>query len=403
MTKRDRLQVEAADTYIKGTPRGILEIGTGIGKSVITTLVIKSLRPKSILILVNSTNLRDEEWPKTFKKFGISEDYWENTDVMCYQAAYNQSNLVYDLVIADEVDFSFTKEYHKVFVNPTNIFGRVLGLTAFVPLEKYTLMVKCFGINPIKVRYSTQQAQEDNILNKSNFVFVRYFLSKHPKSYEVKDRKGRTLFYTSENERYNYLQDKHDKAYEEIFMYNKPYSTLKWIVADRKSLLYNLKSSALVARNLVWKLLKEDEKNKVLVFSQYTAQADRICKYTYHSKNKGTKKNPSKVLDMFNEGDIRAFGVCGAINRGTNLIGLNNIIKESYDGSPVNFQQQHGRGVRLGPDEMMTFYILVPCYVDRKGIPRYTQAGTWVKEMIQWFNVKGKTKSIMVTYDDTKL
>ena len=54
--------------------------------------------------------------------------------------------------------------------------------------------------------------------------------------------------------------------------------------------------------------------------------------------------------------------VCKKLNRGVNLQGVNYLIKESFDGSETDFQQQHGRLMRLKPDEVAKIIVLVPYY-----------------------------------------
>ena len=104
-----------------------------------------------------------------------------------------------------------------------------------------------------------------------------------------------------------------------------------------------------------------------------------------------------------NKGEIRVVGVCEALNRGENLVGVNNIIKETYVGSEVDFQQQHGRGVRLKPDQVLNFYILVPMYksvtkIIKDGRTRYsieiapTQAQNWADKMSQSFDLSSTSE-----------
>jgi superfamily II DNA or RNA helicase len=150
--------------------------------------------------------------------------------------------------------------------------------------------------------------------------------------------------------------------------------------------------------------LKKD-KSKVLVFSKLTKQIDQICEHTYHSKNKTGNQNIARL----NMGEIRVLGVCDALNRGANLIGVDHIIEESYHSSETDFQQRHGRGVRLPINETLHFIILIPWTEVREeettnGVKRLvwkkkpTQAAKWVENMSQRFDL-GEVVTIDMKYD----
>jgi superfamily II DNA or RNA helicase len=395
---RDEIQQKALRLYLEsGLLWAVIELGTGVGKSKIAVDLIKELRPGSVLILVNSERLRDVDWPETLKKFGLDEEQKEKVDIMCYQSAYTRSDLAYELVIADELDYALTEKYSQTFTANEKGLERVLGLTATLSEEKRERCAEVFGQDCLLYSYSTQQAQQERILNDSRFVFARFFLSQHPQSCSV--GKGERIFYFSENERYLFLEQRYQDALRDYEInrisgtesqIKRSYKAYRYHRDQRAAFLHTLKSSAYVARQLTRKLLSEDTTNKVLVFSKRTKQIDAICKYTFHSKN---KKN-SKVVEKLDRGDIRALGVCGALNRGANLSGVNNIILESYDGSSTVFQQRHGRGTRLQVGDTLRMYFLIPCYVDREGREKYTQASEWVLRMTEDFNLQGRTESL---------
>jgi superfamily II DNA or RNA helicase len=134
----------------------------------------------------------------------------------------------------------------------------------------------------------------------------------------------------------------------------------KFFSSKRKTLLHTLESSRKVAQAVSLKIRADHPASKILVFSALTSQIDKICKYTYHSKNK--KNNPN--IKMFNDGEFHILGAVDAINRGLNMVGVDYLIKESYIGSETKFQQQHGRGTRLDISSVMKFIILLPYYED---------------------------------------
>jgi superfamily II DNA or RNA helicase len=87
--------------------------------------------------------------------------------------------------------------------------------------------------------------------------------------------------------------------------------------------------------------------------------------------------------------------VCKKLNRGANLIGVNVIIKESFDGSETDFQQTHGRLMRLKPEQTGYYIILVPYFEDLvrtengafRRVLMPTQVSKWASKMSASFDM----------------
>jgi superfamily II DNA or RNA helicase len=103
--------------------------------------------------------------------------------------------------------------------------------------------------------------------------------------------------------------------------------------------------------------LEADKKRRMLIFCNSTEQADRVCTYSYHTKNA-----QEGYLDKFNNGDIHKIAVCGKIDRGVNLNSVNTAILEYVTRSETKAVQKLGRGKRLNVDELLDVYILIPYY-----------------------------------------
>lgn len=404
MSKRElqeEIQQTAKELFLNSlNRRGILLMGTGTGKSRTGVLIAKALKPKSILLLTDSTRGRDVEWQREFEKFK-AKGLWAKVEAHCYQSAYKFSGRHWDLCLADELDYGLTPEYSKVFAN--NTFGALCGLTATLEADKLEMARPYFGREPVLFSYSTQKAQDSGILNKTKFVLVRYRLSEHPKSYKKQLKDGRS-FWTSENEAYLYLERQVQEVKDQIaggdpsqirsLMLRK-----KMLTGRRMEFLYGLASSRLIAGRIRDKCLSRPG-NKVLVFCKRTEQADLICgsDKTYHSKN----KKQSFAIDALNQGLHLEMGVVDAMNRGINLLGVTRILLEAYNSSTTEFQQKHGRGMRLSQDETMYIYILVPYY--RLGDRHYhTQSGQWAAEMVQGFKMEDLQRVTMEYGDDELL
>lgn len=432
---RDKKQREVADLWLDSDRRNSLILGTGFGKSRVAMLIVQSLfnaknltKDSKILILVDSEKLRDDNWQEDFEKWDLMW-VWELVHAECYQTVYKWKDTEWDFVIADEIDFSLTNEYMKFYIN--NNVKMLLGLTGYVAPDKTELLK---SVAPPLITYSTQQAQADGVLNTTQVVFISFDLSHNKDDFEITYMQGRKKksFSQSENDAYNYAQDKCDEVLRQIdeiksdFEYlagdvvkitalNRLKGRLKGLQSKRKELLYNGIASRQVAKDLIELLLK-NPKNKIVTFSMLTDQCDKINEYTFHGKNKKVSKHFIKRLST---GNIRSLGVCKAINRGVNISGLNSLINESYDGSTTQFTQRHGRGTRLSTEEVMNLYIFLPYYHKKVDSPENpngmtyvrtpTQAVTWARNMLAGFKVidpivvhKGVGKDDW-TRDDTQL
>lgn len=410
---RDEKQKEVSQLWIESDRKNTLILGTGFGKSKLTMMILDELfkegkltKNSRILILADSEKLRDDNWREDFDKWGFSW-MWDVIQSECYQTAYKWKDTKWDLVIADEIDFGLTDSYSLVFLN--NEIEMILGLTGYVDPTKEELLEQ---IAPPIIEYSTQDAQSDGILNSTQIVFIEYDLSRNPKDITVnykKDGKDKS-FTQSENDAYEYIENKCNILWGKIDKLQNDSDVvfgldaiklselrnLKWqfnkATADRKKLLLTGIASREVAKKVIAKVL-ENPTNKVLCFSMWTDQADSINEFTYHGKNK--KGNTS--LEDLNSGIIRSVGVCKGVNRGVNLVGVNNLLMESYEGSKTAFNQRHGRGMRLGPGQKMYLYIMLPYYhkkiqsPENKGqkveVRRPTQMVKWAESMLEGFTV----------------
>jgi superfamily II DNA or RNA helicase len=94
---------------------------------------------------------------------------------------------------------------------------------------------------------------------------------------------------------------------------------------------------------------------KCIVFANTTDQADRLCEYSYHSKNKQSEDN----LADFKAGKINQLSCVLQLNEGVNVPNLKvGIIMHAYSNERKS-SQRIGRLLRLNPDEKATIHILM--------------------------------------------
>lgn len=409
MNDRDRKQAEVVQLYKdKNLLRCTMVLSTGFGKSKVAIDIIKWLKPTDIVILVNADLLRDESWEKEFVKFGLETVYNNRVTMMNYQSAYKLDPAEWDLsnslVIADEVDFAGgTAEYSKFFDNFPH--ARILGLTGFISEDK----LSWFNTNlPIITEYEATEAQEDGVLNKIKYTFVKYDLSRNPKDLTVKYKQNgvEKSFTQSQNNAYDYNEKKYQKILEgrrEIdkhYMlgqltrgdYHKQIKDLKYkenlIIKTRSDILLSNVSGGIISRNLIDYLLNEAESNKIIVFSKRTKQSTDICgeDYVYHGGI--DKSRATRNFHSFHAGCKRLMGVCDKVNRGANINDLNIAIFESFDGSDTKATQRLGRLMRLDPDDTARVFILLPYYMrEEPDKTTYTVQPTrqveWARSMVR--------------------
>jgi superfamily II DNA or RNA helicase len=121
------------------------------------------------------------------------------------------------------------------------------------------------------------------------------------------------------------------------------------------------------------KKLMESINTKCIVFANTQDQADRLCRFSYHSGNKNSEEN----LISFKEGKITKLSCVLQLNEGINIPELRQgIIMHAY-GNERKASQRIGRLLRLNPQDKAIVHIL--CYkgtVDEK----------WVKDALEGFD-----------------
>lgn len=381
--------------------RGLAILATGTGKTRIALLIAERLNPIKILYLTESTTNRDKSAPAEFKKWGM-EHLLARTQFMTYQLAYKLSKLKTDLtgtfVIADEVDFAFTKEYGKFFKYYTNL--EIFAITGFITEEKYRAYK---DILPILINIPAKKMQANKILNKTKFIFVQYLLDEIkniPITYK-KDGKEKT-FYTSEMEQYKYFQLNIDRTISKMMKAItekntaevKKLENLVFVIIPRQraAFLWTLKSSVTLTRELIVEILL-NKNNKVITFSERTAQAEAISDNFFHGSM--DKTLGETTFAAFQKGTIRELATCSKVNRGVNIEGLNYAILESYTTDLTSLHQRNGRLMRLSVDKEGIIYILLPYYLENN-LARPTKAVMWARSLLKGMKANDANKELPI-------
>lgn len=394
---REVIQQKAKQAYLASNKQASLILPTGSGKSKVAIDLIKELQPTTILLLSNSQDLRDSNWKQEFDKWW--EGSWSTIQSECYQTAYKEgwrTGRKYDLIVYDEADFALTEEYQTVFSIPSTY---KLAMTGFITQEKEELLSMYL---PIVFRANVEQLQKNEILNKSEFILIEYPISAE-KNIEKRLKTG-GKFFVSENDEYKYwdkqfqqamiVKTQVEKKYRNLgqtFEDKKDHQAAHWkfisTAAKRKKLLHTLQSTIQVTKNLI-NHIHSKPGNKILIFNTLTDVADHLPN-PFHGKSL-----EDKGIEKLNSGEINTLSSVKKITRGINLVGVNYLIRATFDGSETDFSQSNGRLMRLQVNQVAKYIILLPMYFDlvkmQGGSFKYelieTQAFKWKDKMMQSLN-----------------
>ena len=404
---KDKLQNEALRAFVAAGSRGTLCLETGTGKSRAATLFTRNQDDVTrVLITSPRTNLK-KNWYDELVKWGFEpwrDGIWTidfdgerpsrtlHIDIENIQTAYKWMGRKYDLIILDEVHTIMTPEYCKLLENNESKY--VLGLTATHDItdendKKYYYDKYC----PIVYEY--YNSAEDGLINKTRFFIVNHDLSDNDrivvkirgKQYE----RGELEYYVYLTERMKHgqnlmlAQGSQDWFRDAAAWFWKGQGTTQQkgaaavymnAIKARKNFLLNLPSTGRIAKRISGGIRAEFPKAKVLVFSELTAQADKISKHTVHSKN--SNKVNALLIEDFNNGRVRELGSCNSLTLGLNLVGATHAVMESYIGSATKSKQKKGRLDRLAADEHADMWMI--------RVPG-TQSDKWFKKMTNKFDL----------------
>lgn len=372
--ERRKIQLEAVEALEKHDFNGIVILPTGTGKSWVMIECLKRLAKRyggldNIWYLCNSTDLRDTGFRKELEDWDAL-DFDPYITKMCYQSAYKVADQEIPLLLADEFDYSLTPEYSKVYFN--NGFKHKIIVSATIDDKKLNLAEE---IAPIVYRKELQEVEERKVLNSSNYYFVNFLMSESENDEYLKIQEEfveQMRNFDAANIDVKFANEGDDKR-KAAWKLEKVRKSLEFLKIKRKHFLNNLDSSRDACRKLMKEIYIDDRDCRIVVFCELNRQADAVCKYTYHSDS--AEKD---YLNAFINKDIQALAVCGKINRGINIPGVNHIILESCNQSKTQLTQRLGRGKRLGVDEILNVYFLVPYYRNRRNQLKPSKVHDWI-------------------------
>ena len=359
--KRDEIQEEALRAT-EGRRRCSVVLGTGVGKTLVGLLHIErnTNAMQNVLVVAPKKSIF-QSWSDDAVKFG-KQDILERITFSTYIGLPKRNPDEYDYVYLDECHSLL--DSHRTFLDVYK--GGILGLTGTPPKHRNSekgIMVAQYC--PVVHTFKADDAIENGIINDYQIIVHELELDKC-KNYQV-NMKTKS-FITSEYDNYRYWGNRLD-------MGQGPAQMLRVM---RMKAMMEYKSKEKYTKKLM-----ESIDSKCIVFANTQEQADKLCRFSYHSGNKDSEDN----LLLFKEGKIDKLSCVLQLNEGINIPNLRQgIIMHAY-GNERKAAQRIGRLLRLNPDEKAIVHIL--CYkgtVDEK----------WVKEALEGFD---QEKIVWRNYD----
>lgn len=354
--KQEEIQSEALSTCIEHHRTG-LALSVGVGKTRVGLKHMLHMLEETTglfveFLVIASKKSIFESWKNEMKKIG-HEELINHIVFSTYRSINKQDPTRFTAVYLDECHNLLTS--HLPFLSEYK--GVIIGLTGTPPRYKNSekgrlLQVYC----PIRYSYITDDAVTDNVLNDYVVIIHPISLSTE-KIHKVENKKTGGVFYTSEVDNYNYWNQRIANAH-----FGKPQMMAR--VMRMKSMM-DYRSKEEYTKNLL-KMIDD----KCIIFANTTDQADRLCKYSYHSKNPDSIDN----LKLFENGDIEELSCVLQLSEGINVPNLKSAIILHAYGNEKKLMQRLGRLMRLDPGEKATLHVLM--YED-------TQDEEWVKKATQ--------------------
>ena len=334
---RDLIQNKILDNLLYPT-HGLLKLAPRVGKTKLGIEILKKEKPKKVLWVTPNTKLRDEDIPREFKEWKALS-YLKKTDIICY-ASLSSHTGNYDKIILDEYQ-GLSPNNCTPLLNGKIKYKTILGLSGTHPKHKE----KQDLYDELKLEtlseMSIDEAVENNLIAPYKIKIIELELDNKDK-YITGGSKDKPFMQT-ERSRYDY----YTRLINMKLFSGQPVP--KFFYLNRMRFLYNLKSKQDFAKKLIPKL-----EGRTLIFTGSIAQAEDLCKYTYHSKTDDTH------LQKFMKGKINTLACVNAGGVGYTYRDVDNfLITQVNSNGKGDSTQKIARSLVLQEGYEANIYILV--------------------------------------------
>ncbi len=393
LESKNKIQESAIETWIQNDYKGTIVVGTGVGKTRIGLMAIKTAYEEHLripesevcfkaLIIVPTTNLRDNEWVNEINKW--FPELKKLITIECIQTAYKWGtkmsdytyNYGYNIIVLDEIHTTISPEYRNIYNNIS--YDKILGLTATIPhIEEYAnfLNKTC----PVIYTLNTLEAADLEIVSKFKIYNIEVgFNRKEASKYKTYSKMftNSMIALSSKGNAFEvaqaHMKDKSSPLQKIAQQFWTGMSLRRWVCYKAES---KLQACLDIIHNV--------PRNKWIIFCASTDIADTladmlreqgIMAISYHSKIKA--KDRVKILENVKSSLCKVIVSAQALNTGYNLPDIDGAICLSSTGTELTFIQTRGRIIRLNDSGKEKVAIFINLYV------RNTQEFTWVKNRV---------------------
>jgi superfamily II DNA or RNA helicase len=356
MKTKTQLQDEALEAIADNSYVGV-QIGTGGGKTLLGLKhMIKQYTTTSSFLVVAPRESIFAEWKNEAVNHNC-EFLLAHITFSTYISLHKQ-DLRHDWVYLDECH-SLKYKHATWLESYQNSNGKLLGLTGTYPINKSSEKFKMCDMYCRKIfAYTVDEGVDEGMLNDYK-IFVHLLQLDSKINVIKKSRSGKT-WKTSELKDYHGLTKALDNA--------PSMKAKQQLAIIRMKALQSYPSKTAYTKHILKHI-----PYKVIVFANTQEQADQLCKYSYHSKNKSSEKN----LELFKSDLIKELACVDQLSEGKTIPNLKSgIIMHSYS-NERKAAQKIGRFLRLNPNDKAIIHIL--CYENSIDL-------IWVKNALKTFN-----------------
>jgi len=354
---RSKRQREFAHEYVNSDRYSILHIAPRVGKSRIGVFIFEALHVQNILIAYPDEKIK-KSWQDEFIECGYER---KNVIFTTFLSLKKHVTEKYDMIVIDELhllseaQIGACQELFKF-----NDYKNILGLSGTLSKETKNLLLQSLQL-PVLVNYSIERAVEEGIVVDYEISVITVPLDRKMKTYKGKTEKQKF-------DNISWVIDKFQAEGKETF----------FLRLQRMRIIQN----SIAKKNKTISLLKEYEKERVLVFTGLTKIADSLGIASYHSKS--TEK---KLFEEFVRGDVKHMAVCKIGNSGITFQSLGRVILNFFDSNSEKMAQKLNRCMSLEYDNPEKIAKITVISSDEK------IELEWLKKSLSMFN-KEKIKYI---------
>lgn len=371
----------------------LLESATGTGKSKISIDLANHILsfPKfkhqeeiNILILV-AKRVHKQTWEEEMEKWGRINHPTAKVNIRmeCYESMHKCTDIIYDLIIADEVHHIGSEQRLEILLNIIRRY--FIGLSATIPrkLKQY-----------FKYQYHAQivscdliEAIEDDILPEPQILLLPLRLNNidYTETWEINMKSPGPIAYGNYHELWKYKRQKihailsctqkqKSNEYNALISWEKnQYMRLRNKALEQSWLFHagkRLEFYADCKLPIINTILKHLDKHRTITFCKTIQQAESVGKWCIHSKN----AEADKYYEDFNKKKINHITAVNILNENANLVDCKYAIFCNLSSSEVQVPQRIGRSLRHKSP-----VIIVPYYEG-------TREEELVQKMIEGFN-----------------